>query len=350
MNDINCIILNHEWEDKYEKFVYDHDASMLYHSLKYRDLLIQLLDVEALYIIAIIQDEIVGVLPMMIKNGKYGDVVNSLPFYGSNGGFLTKNDKAFQALINYYNHKVIGKETIAASTVISIPLLSNQDFSGVKSNLIDFRIGQFTDIGFESNFEENLMNLFHYKTRNMVRKSMKSGLVISVDNSKLDFLYQVHLENMEAIGGKPKNEQFFKIFPSIYEANKDYKIYTASFDGELISCLLLFYHKNTVEYYTPVIKSDHRDKQPMSLLILQAMKDASEQGYKLWNWGGTWETQEGVYRFKKRWGTFDEKYYYHTQINNKDIFQSTPEELLSEYTDFFVLPFNQLNINKDGEE
>lgn len=350
MNDIKCIILNHEWENKYEKFVYDHDASMLYHSLKYRDLLIELLNVEAHYIIAIVQDEIVGVLPLMIKNGMYGDVVNSLPFYGSNGGVLAKNDETFQFLIDYYNNNVVKKETTAAATIISNPLLSNQDYSRVISNLKDFRIGQFTNIAFDSNYEENLMSLFHYKTRNMIRKSVKSDIVISVDNLKLDFLYQVHLENMKVIGGKPKNESFFKIFPSIYKANQDYKIYVASIKKELIAGLLLFYHKNTVEYYTPVIKSEFRDKQPMSLLIFQAMKDASEQGYKFWNWGGTWETQEGVYRFKKRWGSFDEKYYYLTQINNSELFQSSPEELISEYTDFFVLPFNQLNINRDGEE
>lgn len=350
MTDINCIILSHQWEDKYEKFVNDVDGSMLYHSLKYRDLLVQLLAIEATYIIAIDQNEVVGVLPIMIKNGKYGKVVNSLPFYGSNGGILALNDDVFQSLINYYNVEINSSSLIAAATIISNPLLSNHDYSKIKSNLTDSRIGQFTNIAFESDFEENLMNSFHYKTRNMIRKSMKFGMEIKVDNSKLDFLYQVHLENMEAIGGKPKNEQFFKIFPGIYEADKDYKIYTASFEGELISSLLLFYHKNTVEYYTPVIKSVHRDKQPMSLLIVRAMKDAAEQGYRLWNWGGTWGSQEGVYRFKKRWGTFDQKYYYHCQINNEEIFQSTPEELLNEYTDVFVLPFNHLNINKDGEE
>lgn len=350
MNDIDCIILNPEWEYKYEKFVSEHDRSMLYHSLKYRDLLIQILDAKALYLLAVVKKEIVGILPLLLKTGKYGDVINSLPFYGSNGGILSKNDDAFNALIDEYNHLILKDDLVASATVISNPLSADQDYSIIQSNLTDFRIGQLTNIDFESNFEENLMNLFHYKTRNMVRKSQKSDLVIKIDNSKLDFLYQVHLENMKAIGGKPKNGEFFRVFPSLYEANKDYRIYTALYKGETISGLLLFYHNKTVEYYMPVIKTAYRDKQPMSLLIFQAMKDASVLGYKLWNWGGTWKTQEGVYRFKKRWGTYDEKYFYHTQINNKEIYESTPRELLSEYPDFFVLPFHHLNINKDGAE
>lgn len=348
MNNINCIALNHKWEDSYEKFILDHNESMFYHTLKYRDLIVKLLNVEACYIIAVFQNEILGVLPIISMSAKYGKVLNSLPFYGSNGGILADNQKAFQALINYYNSEIIEDVSVAASTIISNPLMLNQDYPENKKTITDYRIGQFTKIDFESDVEDGLMNSFHYKTRNMIRKSIKLGLEINKDNSKLDFLCSQHLLNMNAIGGKAKNQMFFKIFPNIYSPDKDYKIYTASFKGEIISALLLFYHKKTVEYYMPVSMASHRDKQPMSLLIFRAMVDASKNGYKLWNWGGTWESQEGVYRFKKRWGTYDKKYYYHTQINNQDIFKSSQEELLKEYPDMFVLPFNQLNIVKNA--
>ena len=39
---------------------------------------------------------------------------------------------------------------------------------------------------------------------------------------------------------------------------------------------------------------------------------AHKKGLKHWNWGGTWETQEGVMAFKRKWGAIDKKYFYYT--------------------------------------
>jgi len=63
---------------------------------------------------------------------------------------------------------------------------------------------------------------------------------------------------------------------------------------------LLFYYGKTIEYFTPVFRNEYRSYQPMSLLIYQAMVDGAKAGYERWNWGGTWENQEGVYRFKSK--------------------------------------------------
>ncbi|MFM6007618.1 MAG: GNAT family N-acetyltransferase, partial [Sphaerospermopsis kisseleviana] len=78
-----------------------------------------------------------------------------------------------------------------------------------------------------------------------------------------------------------------------YQSGKDYRIYTAHLNGDTISALLLFYAGEAVEYYTPVIVEKYRDKQALSLIIYTAMIDASINGYKHWNWGGTWTTQQG---------------------------------------------------------
>ena len=60
--------------------------------------------------------------------------------------------------------------------------------------------------------------------------------------------------------------------------------------------------------------------QPLTHLIFKAMKDAViYKKSKYWNWGGTWlNGQEGVYRFKKKFGAVDFKYKYHIYAN-KDL-------------------------------
>ena len=128
----------------------------------------------------------------------------------------------------------------------------------------------------------------------------------------------------------------------IFTPGSDYNLYLAYYDGKPVAGLLLFYFNKTVEYFTPVIKAEYRNIQPLSLLIYEAMEDSLMQGYRYWNWGGTWVTQDGVYRFKKRWGTQDHPYYYYTRVYNDSMFRLSKEELLKEYPDFYVVPFDKL--------
>ena len=52
--------------------------------------------------------------------------------------------------------------------------------------------------------------------------------------------------------------------------------------------MLLFYFKDTVEYFVPAIDIEWRKEQPLSALIHIAMYDAiKEKKIVKWNWGGT---------------------------------------------------------------
>ena len=195
---------------------------------------------------------------------------------------------------------------------------------------------------YSENIEENLMESFHYKTRNMIRKAQKSDIDIIIDNSAFEFLELTHKENMEAIGGKAKSSYFFEIIKKYFKENIDYNIYVAKKDGVYISAMLVFYYNKVVEYFTPVVKVEYRSFQPLSLLIFQAMIDNANKKFKWWNWGGTWLSQDGVYRFKNRFGAVDKEYKYFIKVNNQDIYDSTKEELLKEYENFYTIPFERL--------
>jgi lipid II:glycine glycyltransferase (peptidoglycan interpeptide bridge formation enzyme) len=103
----------------------------------------------------------------------------------------------------------------------------------------------------------------------------------------------------------------------------------------------VFYFKDTVEYFTPVITHDYRHQQPLSLIIFEAMKDSINRGIKKWNWGGTWGTQEGVYRFKSRWGAKDFPYQYHIHYR-PEAKLLTRNEVMDHYAFFYYLPYDLL--------
>jgi lipid II:glycine glycyltransferase (peptidoglycan interpeptide bridge formation enzyme) len=185
----------------------------------------------------------------------------------------------------------------------------------------------------------------------MIRKAIKLNLKSEINNDEyaFRFLIETHHENMQRIGGIPKENRFFESARKIFEKEKEYNLYIAYLHNKPIAAMLIFYFNKIVEYYIPAVKNEFRHMQPLSLLIALAIEDAAKKGYKYWNWGGTWLTQEGVYRFKKRWGARDHSYYYYTRIYDDNTLYLTKEELLREYPFFYVIPFKQLEKEKNED-
>lgn len=342
--------LDHVREKEYTDFIIGLPDTLLFASLQYRDLIRKFTGAEDHYFLALDhKGAIVGALPSFLLRTNSGNVLNSMPFYGSNGGVLCHKENRLPVasfLIGSLNDFAQDQGCIA-STLITSPL--ENDLYVYEQNcdarFIDSRIGQLTPIPLPGcDAGAAVMNFFDSKNRNMVRKAEKSGVEISSTpwRGDFEFLAQTHADNMRDIGGTAKPSFFFECVRNLFKEGREYKIYTARLDGVPIAALLLFYYNGVVEYFTPVIMREHRSIQPLSLIIHASMADASSQGYKWWNWGGTWQSQSGVYQFKKSWGAVDKPYYYYTKLYDESALALTREELLQIFPYFFVLPFDKL--------
>lgn len=342
---------------EYNEFLLENKNSLFVSTIKYAKLLEWITGGKYFSIIVQDHDKIVGCLPTFLKqNEKYGNVLNSLPYYGSNPGIITKpnisnNDRIFvKKLILDQFHELAKTNNCICSTLISRPFEEDTNLYNeyIGHTFLDSRIGMFTPLPiFSKTIDKDLFDLIHLKTRNLVRKAQKSGITCYHNNNidNLKFLSNVHQNNMEAVGAPPKGIDFFLKVAEIFEYDKDYRIYIAELNGIKIAALLLFYFNKTVEYFTPAVQVEYRNLQPLNLLIFNSMKDISEKGFKCWNWGGTTlPGMEGVYHFKKRWGSMECKYYYYTTFyKNLDIIQNLDRQtLLKEYPHFFVIPFSCL--------
>lgn len=339
---MEIVSLTPETEELYEKFLTSQSDALLYYSLSFKNFLENLLGCKANYRIALEDGEIVGVLPLMVKSGPWGEVINSLPYYGSNGSIFAANDKAYSALCQEFDN-VASQANVAAAMVVTHPFRQSEA-SPVQCNFEDDRIGQLTELPDKNvmDVEAEILSMIDGSTRRNIRKAQKSGVDVLVDCDAWDFLQTVHVDNMAMIGGLAKTNEFFSLAKACFNANEDYRIYVATREGKMVSALLLFYSGCAVEYFTPVTVSEERSYQPLAAIILRAMVDAVELGYKWWNWGGTWKAQEGVYKFKKKWNASDFPYRYYIQLNNKEVLERTAEEVLESYPGFYLVPFSEL--------
>ena len=332
----------------YGNYVAARNRALLYHGLRFGEFLVALLGVRPLYRMAIDERKsVVGILPVMAADGPKGAVLNSLPFFGSHGGVLADTLEASAALIGEFN-AVAKSPGVAAATLIANPL-DTVNYEALDYELTDGRIGQFTPLpGATADVQDALMALYHQKTRNMVRKAIKTVSRVDIDNDAFDFLRQVHRENMSVLGGIAKPDAFFDLVPRHFDAGADYDIFLAEVEGERSAGLLVFYFNEVAEYYTPVVRAEARTSQALSLLIHRAMTKAVERGCRYWNWGGTWWTQHGVYQFKSRWGTEDRPYTYYINVADRDVLECSREDLLRDYPFIYVVPFDALKERAEG--
>lgn len=314
----------------YNEFLNKSSGNMLYYSLPYKKLLEDFLKCSSYYLVAYDRGKVYGILPLMYRKGKYGEVLNSLPFYGSHGGILASNKEAKLSLIEVYNSLI---KNFASSNYVANLFLDNTQ--GILYDYKDYRIGQWSKLISEP-FE-----LFSSSARGSVLKAKREGVEIR-KSKEVNFLFQTHYNNISRLNGIAKERSFFEKIAKYFQWDKEFILYEAIYQERRIAALLVFCYGGMVEYYTPATLFEYRTLQGLPLLIFNAMKEAYSKGYKMWNWGGTWNNQEGVYKFKKRLGAIDKKYEYLIKINNKEILNLSKEELLREYPYFYVIPFERL--------
>jgi hypothetical protein len=342
-------------EPAWREFVLRRSNSLFYASLEYRDLVARVLGATPHYFVAMHGQEVRGVLPTFAAtDAVFGTVLNSLPYYGANGGILTDGSaEVGQALLGAYLEleHALG---CAASTLIASPYDGALDIyeKDLACTFRDSRVGQLTPLPRGSaRAEEDLFSIYDESARRNVRKARKSGVTYRESNSEEDlrFLHRTHRDNILQVGGLPKDWSFFETVPETVSM-ASWSVWVAEKDCEPIAALLLFRFNSTVEYYTPAVVEAFRPLQALALLVHEAMCEAARGGFKWWNWGGTWASQEGVYRFKKKWGAHDKPYYYYCRLTDQRILASNREALLSAFPGFFVVPFDKLQSRSTARE
>lgn len=345
-------LLTEDLEKAYSLLIKSDERSMIYPTLEFQQFLCRVVSGNPKYYTAVQNGEIVGILPCFeVTHRRHGRIINSLPWYGSYGGCVLKlgaSQHIRQALLDRYL-LYIQADDVSFATLVMSPYENgflDQYMRILKPAAIDSRIGQITELPDNGvDLESRLEFTLTQKTRNLVRKSRNQGFVLCRDptDTDWDFMYSTHVENMQAIGGQPKPWDHFQAMQDIFP--KEWRILlTAKLDEKNVASLLLLRYNSTVEYVTPVIKQEFRSLQPLSFLIWNGMLDAVQDGYKWWNWGGTWRSQKSLYHFKSGWGAKDLPYTYiiHAKPEALSLLRSNPEAMRSAFPYYFIYPYHLL--------
>lgn len=328
-----------------DEFLRGRDYSLINYSSKFRRFLRRLLGCEDESLVAADGGRVRGLLPLMCAaDGRGRRVYNSLPYFGTWGGVVADGAQAYGALAEGYNEIARRAGSTLASTVIANAFSphAGADAAALAHSHLDRRVGQYTELSAWEDPRAELMSRIDASARRNVNKAAREGVTVETDCAQWDALRRMHQSSMSAMGGTPKGDEFFQLVPRCFAPGEDYDLYVARRDGAVVSGLLVFYFNRTVEYFLPATDGEHQHLQPLSLILIEAMADACRRGFRRWNWGGTWPTQTGVYRFKRKWAAAERDYYYYTQLNDPAVLEMRPAEIAAAFPHFFVVPYSAL--------
>lgn len=290
-------------------------------------------------------DGLAGALPLALSPDRgAGRVLNSLPFFGSHGGPLCRRDAAREevqaALLEAFD-QVARESGCRAATLILTPYETGLDdlrrLFGPDEE--DWRIGQITPLPEDP--ERILEECVEGKRRNNIRNAQRKGVSVRQrhDDEALDWLRAMHEQGIGAKGGRTKPAGFFDWARDSARAGGLCTFLFAELDGRLAAGALLGRFGDCWEYLVPVLDNALQDSNALPLLVYEGMRRAAQAGARKWNFGGTWESQEGVYRFKKQFGAEDISYRYLIRIYDRSLPQMTGARLSEAFPLFYSLPF-----------
>jgi hypothetical protein len=336
---------------EYEGWLASRPEAMIYAATMFHRFLAAAVGGECHYLLARRGGATCGVLPFFRRdvNG-VGCVINSLPWYGTHGGCIgvEPGDAATRAALLRAFAGYASEARPLSSTLVLSPeesLFAGEYLAGLEHVVTDSRIGQVTPLP-EGGGSTALAATLLQKTRNLVNKSLRQGFREEPgddSDAAWQFLCDVHTENLEAIGGKAKPRSHFEALRAeIPPAHR--RLSVAWLGDEPVAALLLLAFNETVEYLTPVIRAEHRSRQPLSFLIWHGMHWAMARGCRSWNWGGTWVTQTSLLHFKAGWGAIQRPYFYVVTAAPQMVGQLrlSISDLSAAFPFYYVYPFAKL--------
>jgi len=318
------------------------DRGMIYYTAEYGRFLKALLQSESYYIAIGDPQTPSGLLPIMVKSGSLGTVANALPFFGSHGAPVAAGHDN-QVLELLCKAESLAKQLKWDSlTIVENPESPLSESVLAKLQLlrtVDTRISQVTHLSGAPPLDlEQLLGRFHVKMRNAVRKGVSTGQIVikSTDQDSWDFLVREHQQQIRERGGVPKTRVVFDL---LQEHLRDkVRMHCGYVDNQIVSALVTIRYGSTVEYFTPVVSHEFRSRQVLPHLIAEVMLRDFRSGATKWNWGGTWETQVGVRRFKSRFAASENNYRYLHWAASR--FESHSQEtIFREYPYWYVRKF-----------
>jgi CelD/BcsL family acetyltransferase involved in cellulose biosynthesis len=250
---------------------------------------------------------VTGFLPyFIIKRGPFRSVW-SLPF-GTYGGPVAPEEAVAAELAGAYVRAVTSKGVLSGGWIDYGNVGASLPAAGWSRKALNTHLIE-TSGGFETLWDETIDR----QRRKRTRRAQRMGVQIrrSSEMQDLQAYYGIYTERIDQWGGGNRYPE--RLFARLLEKGGDsVRLYVAEYDGAVVGGHFNFYFKDTVTAWMGVTRRESSHLQAGTLLYIQCLRDACEEGYRVYNLGGSLDKQSLI-DFKESLGGTPHEYSQYTR-------------------------------------
>ena len=189
--------------------------------------------------------------------------------------------------------------------------------------IIEDRKTVFLDL--KQSIDEIWKKCYSSVNRNMIRKAIKNGVKIKVDNSDLAYkkfykIYSKTMKNVNAADYYFFDEKYFKNFR--LSLGKKQVLLVAKYESKFICGMLLMLNNNYAHYHLSGRKQEYSPLASNNLILNYAIKYARQQGCKYFHFGGGNTTNENdhLLKFKSNFSKSYANFYFGKKVHNQKVY------------------------------
>lgn len=289
--------------------------------------------------------------------------LNSSPFFNSHGSIF-EGDLNLVSKFNsdnfFYNEycfedifKIFDQSKILCMNFVQSPFLSDNEiqmnlnfFISLKKKIL-FKFNEIKKTGFIKEIvkysnDEQILETYHPKTRNCIRKFLRSSHEIQIIENRSD-KWKKSIEELSLNNGREmskrnilsKNQQYFQDISRFYNSDRAIIMRIIDSDENLLSSCLFFLFDDTIEYWTPYVSDLGKKQNALHGLIHEVHKYMAIHKLNNLNFGGTDPLNTDLIRFKSRFGSKKMDYSCYNFVNKTLNKEFSINELMREHPYFY---------------
>ncbi len=273
---------------EWNAYVAAHADGTLFHTLAWRDSVQEAFGHDDIYLVAVRQGRIVGLLPtFFVASRLAGRMLVSVP-YGVGGGIIADDDEAVSALFEAI------KKIAAKRRCTMIDLRSERavvsDLSIVE-RYAGFRRALPADPG-------EVLSWLPRKARAAARNARdKYGLTVSFGDEALTDVWRLYSISMRRLASLTYSLSFLEQL--LINTPGKHWVSIVRWNGRPVAGLVTFLFKDRVMPYFIGTTEDARRCSAANFIYLTAMERGVEQGYRVFDFGRSRRDNTGSFDFKR---------------------------------------------------
>lgn len=280
--------LSSDMAQEWDAYVMAHPEGTFFHLSKWKDVIERAYGHETCYLMAVKNNEIVGLLPLgYIRSRLFGNALISNPFCVYGGAIANTAPVRIQ-LESFAEEVAVNKE-------VDYLELRNREADGsnwpVKELYVTFRKEIDPD-------PEVNMRAIPRKQRAMVRKGIKANLS-TIIHDEIDTFFKIYSTSVRNHGTPVFPKRYFSILKDVFSDMCELRVVYRR--GRAISSVMSFYFRDEVLPYYGGGLTEARQYKAFDFMYWDLLQDSCQQGVRIFDYGRS-KINTGSYSFKKNWG------------------------------------------------